>query len=118
MPMEPLSEEDLPALRFAIARSRVRKRVLLELARASPQYASEIAKGTGVDISNVLAALVGSGRRYAPSLSLVALGLVTEQAPKARIRVFRITRKGLVVAEMLRRLESHAGQAAPAASSS
>lgn len=110
--MEPLSEDDLPALRFAIARSRVRKKVLLELARESPQYISEIAKGTGAGISNVLAALVGSGRRYAPSLSLVALGLATEQAPKARIRVFRITRRGLVVTAMLRRMEAHAAEAA------
>ena len=91
-------------VRFAIARSRARRSVLLFLAERQTSYPSEIARSTAFTVTNVLGALVGSRERYQDGLSLVQLGLVAEETSGGDpIRSFTITDVGLALARELRR---------------
>jgi predicted transcriptional regulator with HTH domain len=109
-PVQPLVEPPAPRrpsgaiVRFAIARSRARRSVLLFLAERRSSYPSEIARSTAFTVTNVLGALVGSRERYQDGLSLVQLGLVAEETSGGDpIRSFAITDVGLALARELHR---------------
>ena len=91
------------SIRFAFARSDVRRDVLLSLAAIGPSYAAEISKATGRGVAHVVGALVGREGDYRSDLSLVGLGFARELSHnRPGPRVFAVTEIGAALATSFR----------------
>lgn len=82
---------------YSLRRSSIRQRVLGILANNEPMHINEIARLCGISAWNVTGALMGSGNGFNKTCSLHALGLVEEvnDQNNKKIRVFRITERGI-----------------------
>lgn len=86
----------------SLATSETRRKLLLYLFN-NPQkfhYLEEIVKSTGLSHSNVLGAIIGDGKNYSETLSLVSLGLV-DVVVNDGYRYYRLTDVGFDVSKSL-----------------
>lgn len=91
----------------SLRRSRVRTEVLMYLYKIYPEasYPAEIARGTGIDPSNVLGGLKGMGKRFGASDSLLKHGIV-EKMEKGDTTYYRLSDRGKYLMDGLYKVAS------------
>lgn len=95
-----MSDPMPPRVRLSFARSRTRRRVLLALASLREGYLGQLAEVAGASRRRTRAVLLGQMPDFAPSLSLVELGLALVEWD-GRGMVYRVTPRGLREARRL-----------------
>ena len=97
-----MASRDLPKIRHALRRSRVRSALLLAIARLGRSYASDLAREAGIRDDKVELGMFGDDHTYRREDGLVPLGLV-QLIHDADGEAYAITRSGQRTAAALRR---------------